>query len=87
MDRIDDFGKFNQKNSLLAKDYVENNFLRLIQHFEIEDLTEDQQKEELIKYFTRFPDQIKRFNIQTVGGNRTQYAPRLNNIGGYVKYR
>lgn len=82
---LDNFNTFNNKNYLIAKDYVEGNFLRLVQHFKIEDLDEEQQKEELIKYFTRFPDQISRFNIQTVGGNRTQYAPKIMNIGGYMR--
>lgn len=86
MGRLDNFNTFNNKNYLLAKDYVENNFLRLVQHFQIEDISEDQQKEELIKYFCRFPDQISRFNIQVVGGNRTGVSPVVNNVGGTIKY-
>jgi len=87
MGRIDDFGTFNQKNRILSQDYVEANIRRLVQHFKLEDLEEDDQKEYLIQYFTRFPDQISRYNLQMVGGNRTQYVPRLNNIGGTIRYR
>lgn len=87
MNRLKSFEAFNNiKDSLSARDYVEGNFLRLVQHFKIEDLTEEEQKQKLIDYFTRFPDQISRFNIQTVGPNRSQYNLSLNNIGGTIKY-
>lgn len=86
MGRLNDFNTFNNKNYIMAKDYVEGNFLRLVQHFKIEDLSEDEQKEELIKYFCRFPDQISRFNIQITGRSRN-VIPIVNNIGGTIKYR
>jgi hypothetical protein len=72
---------------LLAKDYVEGNFIRLIQNFPMETEDENEQKEILINYFCRFPDQILSVNLQTVGGNRTNIVPITNNIGGTIKYR
>jgi hypothetical protein len=43
-------------------------------------------KEVLIEYFTRFPDQISSVSLNTFGVAKN-YVPRLNNIGGVIKYR
>ena len=46
----------------------------------------DDVKNVLIEYFTRFPDQISRVSLNTFGVAKN-YVPRLNNIGGVIKYR
>jgi hypothetical protein len=49
-------------------------------------MDEDELKEILIKYFSRFPDQISSISLQLFGHSRN-YTPTLNNIGGVIKYR
>jgi hypothetical protein len=89
MDHLDDYGKFNPKTKLDAKAYVDNNYYALKQIMNIDeddyDSIEDV-KNILIEYFTRFPDQISRVSLNTFGVAKN-YVPRLNNIGGVVKYR
>lgn len=78
---------FNPKNNLIAKDYVENNILRLSQLMNIElgDYNIDEVKEYLIDYFTRFPDEISSINLKTFGYPKN-YVLKLTNIGGNFKY-
>ncbi len=88
MDYIEDYGEFNQKTKLDAEGYVESNLDRLIQLFNIEDYSNmEEVKKTLVEYFTRFPDQISRITMNTVGlpkGNNLS----LNNIGSTtIKYR
>jgi curved DNA-binding protein CbpA len=84
-----EYSKLNIKNRLEATPFVENNIRQLIQKMNIDvddyDDIEDI-KSELIEYFTRFPDQISRVSFSTFGVPKN-YNLRLNNIGGYVKYR
>jgi len=88
MEHLDDWRLYNQKNKLSAKDYVEGNLYRLLQFFEFSDDTTIEEKEQiLIDYFTKFPDQIQYMSYVTVGRPNSASIPRLNNIGGVIKYR
>ena len=88
MEHLDDWRLYNQKNKLSAKDYVEGNLYRLLQFFEFDDDSSVEEKEQtLIDYFTRFPDQIQYMSYFTVGKPNPASVPRLNNIGGVIKYR
>jgi len=87
MDYIDDWSKYNQANILKAKEYVDDNLFRLIRFLDFEDGIDDEKKQSLIDYFTKYPDQISKINIQTVGRPNQLSVPKLNNIGGVVKYR
>jgi hypothetical protein len=89
MDYIEDFGRFNTKNKLDAKTYVDNNYYVLKQVMNIDEGdydSIDDIKDVLIEYFTRFPDQISSVSLNTFGVAKN-YVPRLNNIGGTIKYR
>lgn len=61
MDHLDDFGKFNLKYKLGAENYVDNNLRKLIQIFDMDE--NEDHRDELVEYFTRFPDQISKINI------------------------
>jgi hypothetical protein len=88
MDHVDDWDKYNQVNILKAKEYVNDNLFRLIRFLDFEDESgEEEKKQALIDYFTKYPDQISKINIQTVGRPNQLAAPRLNNIGGVIKYK
>ena len=88
MEHLDDWRLYNKKNKLSAKDYVEGNLYRLLQFFEFDDDSSIEEKEQiLIDYFTRFPDQIQYMTYVTVGKPNPASAPKLNNIGGVIKYR
>jgi hypothetical protein len=89
MENLKGYSEFNPKNELTARSYVDNNIRQLIQSMNIEE--EDYEsiediKSELIKYFTKFPDQISSFQIRTTGYPRSMNLS-TNNIGGVVKYR
>ncbi len=61
---VSDWSSFNPKSKLDAESFVKNNLFRLIQLFNIEDDYSTEEKEEiLIKYLTRFPDQIRSLNL------------------------
>jgi hypothetical protein len=88
MDHVDDWDLYNQKNKISAKEYVDDNLFRLIRFFDFEDESgEEEKKQVLIDYFTKYPDQITSINIQTVGKPNQLSVPSLNNIGGVIKYR
>ena len=87
MDYIDDWSKYNQANILKAKEYVDDNLFRLIRFLDFEDGSDDEKKQSLIDYFAKYPDQISKINIQTVGRPNQLAVPKLNNIGGVVRYR
>jgi hypothetical protein len=88
MKHLDDWRLYNQKNKLNAKEFVQENLFRLIQFFNIEEnLTTEEKEQILIDYFTKYPDQITSINISTVGRPNPMSVPRLNNIGGVIKYR
>lgn len=88
MEYLQDFGTFNPKNKLDATTYVNYNFVKLKQIMNLEDseMEDDDIKKSLIDYFTRFPDQISQVSLNTFGVPKN-YVPRLNNLGGVVKYR
>lgn len=88
MNHLKDWRLFNQKNLLNAKSYVKDNFLRLIQLFDLsDDYTIEEKEDILIEYFTKYPEQIKSISVTTVGNPNQLAVPILNNIGGVVKYR
>lgn len=88
MEHLDDWRLYNQKHKLSAKDYVEGNLYRLLQFFEFDDGCSIEEKEQiLVDYFTKFPDQIQYMTYVTVGKPNQSSIPRLNNIGGVIKYR
>lgn len=87
MRHLEDWRLYNQKNKMNAKEFVQSNLFRLIQFFNIdENLTTEEKEQILIDYFTKYPDQITSINVTTVGKPNVS-VPRLNNIGGVVKYR
>jgi hypothetical protein len=88
MDHSDDWDIYNQKNKLDAKEYVDNNIFRLIRFFDFEDESgEEEKKQVLIDYFTKYPEQITSITVQTVGHPNQLSVPILNNIGGVIKYK
>ncbi len=77
----------NPKSKLDAESFVRSNLFRLSQLFNMEeDLTTEEKEEILIKYLTKFPDQIKSLNLQFPEKSGS-WVPKTNNIGGIVKYR
>jgi hypothetical protein len=89
VNHLNDFDNFNPKFRLDALTYVKNNLRRLIQlmGINIDDYQSlDEIESLLIDHFTRFPDEITKVNLKTFGVARN-YIPRLNNIGGVVKYK
>jgi hypothetical protein len=88
MNYLDDWSLYNQKNLLKAKEFVNDNFFRLVQFFNFEEESSDEEKKQiLIDYFTKYPDQIKSISVYTVGNPNQMNVPRLMNIGGVIKYR
>jgi len=88
MHHIDDWRLYNQKHKLAAQDYVEGNLYRLLQYFDFDnDMTVEEKESSLIDYFTKYPDQIHFMTLHTVGNPNPSSTPRLNNIGGVIKYR
>jgi len=78
---------YNMKNYLVAKEYVDTNFLRLKNLMSTTvDLTDDETYDYLITYFTRFPDSIQSYSVRAVGRSNRISIPYLMNIGGVVKY-
>jgi hypothetical protein len=76
------------KNYLVAKEYVDTNFLRLKNLMTLTvNLTDDETYDYLITYFSRFPDSIQSYSVRTVGRSNQISIPYLMNIGGVVKYR
>jgi hypothetical protein len=76
------------KNYLIAKEYVDTNFLRLKNLMDTTvNLTDAETYDYLITYFTRFPDSIQSYSVRTVGRSNQISIPYLMNIGGVVKYR
>ena len=54
----------NPKSKLDAETFVHNNLYRLIQLFNVDDeLSIEEKEESLIKYLTKYPDQIKSLNL------------------------
>lgn len=89
MDNLKGFSEFNLKHKLTAESYVENNLRQLIQimNIEGEDYDSiDEIKSDLIKYFTKFPDQITGYQLKTTGYPKHMKLS-TNNIGGVIKYR
>jgi hypothetical protein len=88
MNYLDDWSLYNQKNILKAKEFVNDNLFRLISLFDFqEECSDDEKKQILIDYFTKYPDQIKSISVYTVGNPNQLNIPRLMNIGGVIKYR
>ena len=88
MNYIDDWSLYNQKNRLKAKEFVHDNLSRLIKFFNFDGESSEVDREQLlIDYFTKYPDQIKSINFYTVGNTNQLSIPRLNNIGGVIKYK
>jgi len=85
MDNIDDWSLYNQKNKLKAEEYVNDNLFRLIRFTDYEN--EEEEKQTLIDYFTKYPEQISSTSIQTIGKPNQLSTPSLNNIGGTIKYK
>ena len=88
MKYLESWDFYNVKNYLLAKEYVDVNFLRL-KYLLPSDVTlsDDECYEYLINYFTRFPDAVHSYSLKTVGRSNQISIPYLMNIGGVVKYR
>lgn len=80
--------EYNIKNRLEAENYVEANFLRLAKFVpDYENYTEEELKQILADYFTKYPDQIIQLNLYTIGRFPCP-IPILQNIGSYyIKYK
>jgi hypothetical protein len=89
MENLKCYSEFNLKHKLISTDYVRNNIRQLIQLMNIEEEDYDSIEDienELIKYFTKFPDQITSLQLKTTGYPRSMNLS-TNNIGGVIKYR
>lgn len=88
MKYLESWDFYNVKNYLLAKEYVDNNFLRLkcLLPSDVK-LSDEECYEYLINYFSRFPDAVHSYSVSTVGKSNQISIPYLMNIGGVVKYR
>jgi hypothetical protein len=70
------------------REWVQSNFWRLNQMMDIDDDLDLEEKEDiLIKYFSKYPDQIKMLNIEFPQYDIDSYVPKIQNIGSYIKYR
>ena len=88
MKYLESWDLYNMKNYLVAKEYVDTNFLRLKNLLATTvNLTDAETYGYLIAYFTRFPDSIHSYSVRTVGRSNQISIPYLMNIGGVVKYR
>lgn len=68
--------------------WVQSNFWRLDQMIDIDDdLTNEEKEDILIRYFSKYPDQIKTLNLEFPQLDIDIYIPKVQNIGGYIKYR
>lgn len=89
MKNIDGFSEFNLKYKLNAESYVNNNIRQLIQFMNIEEddyESLDDIKNDLIIYFTKYPEQISKYQLKTTGYPK-HFNLSTNNIGGVIKYR
>jgi len=87
---IESYNDYNPKNNLDAKDFVENNLLRLYQMYNLDDqddMSDDEKRGFLIEYFSKHPDEIKRYSSMTFGRAPNLNTISTNNIGGVIKYR
>ena len=48
MNYIDDWSLYNQKNILKAKEFVEDNLLRLVQFFDLKDSSSEDEKKQMV---------------------------------------
>jgi hypothetical protein len=88
MKYLESWDLYNMKNYLVAKEYVDTNFLRLKNLMDpTVNLSDEQTYDYLISYFARFPDSIHSYSVRTVGRSNQISIPYLMNIGGVVKYR
>ena len=88
MKYLESWNFYNVKNYLLAKEYVDNNFLRLKNLLPTTvSLSDAESYGYLVNYFSRFPDAVHSYSVRTVGRSNQISIPYLMNIGGVVKYR
>ena len=88
MKYLESWDLYNVNNYLLAKEYVDSNFLRLSNLLPKNlSLTDEECYDYLVSYFTRFPDSVHSYSVRTVGRSNQISIPYLMNIGGVVKYR
>lgn len=89
MENLQGFSEFNPKHKLTAQSYVKNNIRQLMQFMNIEEEdyeSIDEIESDLIKYFTKYPDQMVNYQLKTTGYPRNMNLS-TNNIGGVIKYR
>lgn len=89
MENLQGFSEFNPKHKLTAQSYVKNNIRQLMQFMNIEEEdyeSIDEIESDLIKYFTKYPDQMTNYQLKTTGYPRNMNLS-TNNIGGVIKYR
>jgi len=88
MDIIKSWSDWNPKIDFEVRGWVKNNLWRLIQLISVDsDLTIEEKEELLVDYFSRYPDQIPKLNLQFPQGDGESMIPRVQNIGGTIKYR
>ena len=93
MKYINEFNQFNPKFNKEAYDYVQDVKYRLPQLWD-KDLTEEENEQFLIDYFTEFPNEMNNLNTgrikkasQNYSNPLSKKAPQLQNLGGTVDFR
>lgn len=85
MNYISKYENYNPKTKMDAEGFVDNNLVRLIPLYNLDDqddMTDDEKRDSLVEYFTNHPEQIKRYQTYLFGQTKSLNAPTTNNIGG-----
>lgn len=93
MKYIKEFKNFNPKLNKQVYDYVQDVKYRL-PHLWDNDLTDEENEQFLIDYFTEFPGEMNNINFDKIKKASQNYsnplsnkAPKLQNLGGTVDFR
>lgn len=90
---IKDFNNYNSKLNKKVYDYVQDVKYRL-PHLWDKNLTDEENEQFLIDYFTEFPNEMTTLNIDKIKKASQNYTnsllsrtPQLQNLGGTVDFR
>ena len=93
MKYIKEFKEYNPKLNKKVYDYVRDVKYRLPQLWD-KDLTEEENEQFLIDYFTEFPNEMSNLNTGRIKKASQNYSnsllnriPQLQNLGGTVDFR
>ena len=90
MKNILKFENFNPKINKKVEDYVDDNIF-LLSHLYHPDLSETEQRDYLIEYFKKYPNEMKssldKTKITTFKKNKSDlnWNVKVNNIGGHLR--